>query len=67
MKQILLMIALLVSVPFYAVAADAQAAEGDVAAQCKKTGEDLGLMGEDLNDYVKECVDANSGEGKKGE
>lgn len=56
MKRVLLLAMLLVMSPFTLMA------QGDtsVEADCRETGKDIGLEGQDLADYVVECVAANT-------
>ncbi|MDH5436553.1 MAG: hypothetical protein OEX83_07320 [Gammaproteobacteria bacterium] len=59
MKRILLLVVLLFLSPLSLMA---ESMEGDagVAGDCRQNGMDIGLKDEDLEEYVAECVAANS-------
>lgn len=62
MKRILLLAALLFLSPLSLMAETMEGATEDasIAADCRQNGTDIGLKDADLDEYVAECVAANS-------
>ncbi|MDH5190188.1 MAG: hypothetical protein OEW89_02940 [Gammaproteobacteria bacterium] len=59
MKRILLLAAVLFLSPFSLMAEGDASDNASIESDCRQTGTDIGLKGQDLADYVTECVAAN--------